>query len=125
MRCRAAPRYRLRVANPDRDPTDPTELTISDEVVAQRYEARFDGDLAGFLEYRLVGARRILVHTEVLEAFAGRGVGTALARHALDVARAAGTRVTVKCPFINAWLERHPEYAGMATTRGRGRARDA
>lgn len=89
--------------------------TIIDDTAAQRYEARLDGELAGFLEYRLAGTRRILLHTEVLEAFGGRGVGAALARHALDAARAAGTRVTVRCPFLRAWLERHPEYAGVAT----------
>jgi len=109
---RPAARYRLPVAAPDPETTSPTIDDIAD---LQRYEARLDGDLAGFLEYRLAGTRRILLHTEVLEAFGGRGVGAALARHALDAARTAGTRVTVRCPFLQAWLERHPEYAGLAT----------
>ena len=90
-------------------------LTITDNLAARRYEPHFDGELVGFLEYRPAGTRRILIHTEVLEVFAGRGVGAALARHAFDSARAAGTRVTVKCPFVRSWLGRHPEYAAVAT----------
>ncbi|TAK00690.1 MAG: N-acetyltransferase [Chloroflexota bacterium] len=81
-----------------------------------RYEARLAGALAGFLEYRMVGTRRILLHTEVDDAFAGRGVGTALARYSLEAARMTGTRVTVRCPFIRAWLARHPEYEASVTT---------
>lgn len=93
----------------------PSGPTIVDNPAARRYEARVDGELAGFLEYRLAGTRRILLHTETLEAFGGRGIGGAMARHALDAARAAGTRATVKCPFIRTWLERHPEYASVVT----------
>lgn len=88
---------------------------ISDRVDAARYEARVDGELAGFVEYRLAGTRRILLHTEVLPAFEGRGIGSALARHILDAARASGARVTVKCPFIRTWLARHPEYIDVVT----------
>jgi predicted GNAT family acetyltransferase len=97
---------------------DPT-LPIVDRPEARRFEARLGSELAGFLEYRLAGTRRILIHTEVLPAFGGRGIGAALARHALDEAQAAGTRVTPKCPFVRAWLERHPEYASIVTPESR------
>jgi hypothetical protein len=80
---------------------------ISDRVDAARYEARVDGELAG--------TRRFLLHTEVLPAFEGRGIGSALARHILDAARASGARVTVKCPFIRTWLARHPDYMDVVT----------
>ncbi|MEW5991802.1 MAG: GNAT family N-acetyltransferase [Chloroflexota bacterium] len=89
--------------------------TITDNAAARRYEARLDGELAGILEYRLAGTRRILLHTEVLEAHGGRGIGGALASHVLEAARSAGTRVTVKCPFVRSWLQRHPEYADLVT----------
>ena len=85
-------------------------MEITDNPETRRYEARLGAELAGILEYRLAGTRRILVHTEVLPAFEGRGVGGALARHALEAARTAGTRVSVKCPFVRSWLERHPQY---------------
>ena len=91
------------------------EPTIVDRPEALRYEALLDGVVAGFLEYRLAGTRRILVHTEVPPAFAGRGIGAALARHVVEEARAAGVRVTVRCPFIRTWLGRHPEFLDVLT----------
>ena len=94
---------------------DDTDLTITDDRAALRYEAHLGDDLAGFVEYRLAGTRRILLHTEVPPAFGGRGIGAAMARHILEEARATGTRVTVKCPFIRTWLERHPGYADVVT----------
>jgi hypothetical protein len=105
----AQPRYRRLVADPDPD------LTITDNHEALRYEAHLGADLAGYLEYRLANTRRILVHTEVPEAFGGRGIGSELARHALEEARAAGARVTAKGPFVRSWLERHPEHADIVT----------
>lgn len=89
------------------------DLIIADAPDARRYEARVGAELAGFVTYRLAGSRRILLHTEVRPAFGGQGIGAALARHILDEARAAGFLVTVKCPFIQAYLLRHPEDADV------------
>jgi len=94
---------------------DQAELRITDSPPASRYEAAIGGTLVGVVEYRRLGGRLVLVHTEVMAEFGGRGIGAALARHILDEARAAGTRVTVKCPFIRAWLERHPDYQAITT----------
>ncbi len=99
-------------------------MTIEDRPEANRYEARLGGDLAGFVDYRAVRARRILLHTEVLPAFGGRGIGAALARHVLDDALASGVHVTVKCPFIEAYLKRHPEYADVLALAPAPRQRD-
>jgi len=92
------------------------DIEISDNPEARRFEARLGAELEGILEYRLAGSRRILIHTEVSPAFEGRGVGGALARHALEAARTAGTRVSNKCPFVRSWLERHPEYDDVVIT---------
>jgi predicted GNAT family acetyltransferase len=90
------------------------EIEVQDNPQAERYEARVDGELAGFAAYRLHGDRIVFTHTEVDEAFEGKGVGGALARGALDDVRAKGThRVTVLCPFISAWLKRHPDYQDL------------
>ncbi len=93
-------------------------VSIMDVPEMLRYEARTNGDLTGFVDYRWMGGRRVLLHTEVLPAFAGRGVGSALARHVLEEALASGTRVTVKCPFIRAYMQRDPAYESIATTAG-------
>ncbi len=94
---------------------DQPALSIADEPGALRYEARRGDDLVGFVEYRWIGGRRVLLHTEVLPPLEGTGVGSAMARFLFEDAVASGSRVTVKCPFLRAWLERHPEYAAIIT----------
>ncbi|KAB7745299.1 GNAT family N-acetyltransferase [Nostocoides sp. F2B08] len=92
--------------------SDDTPVTVTDNPDEQRFEARVDGELAGFAEYRLRGDDVIIfTHTEVDDAYEGRGVGSALARQALDAVRDAGERrVVPRCPFIKAWIDRHPDY---------------
>jgi predicted GNAT family acetyltransferase len=84
-------------------------LSIRDSEAANRYEAHAAGDLAGFLDYVVKHGRIALVHTEVLPAHRGQGVGDRLAGFALDDARRRGLRVIATCPFVRAYLERHPE----------------
>lgn len=90
--------------------TEPT-IEVRDNPAEDRYELHVDGVLAGVAEYRDRGDRRIFVHTVVDEAYAGRGLGNRLAKGALDDALAHDLHVVPRCPFIRAWLERHPDYA--------------
>ena len=89
------------------------ELKIQDVRIRSRYEASVDGTLAGWVEYRLAGMpphpRLVAVHTEVLPAFGGRGIGSALVRRVIDDARASGARISPQCPLFIAHFERHPE----------------
>jgi uncharacterized protein len=85
------------------------EPTITDAAAAHRYEARIDGDLAGVLEYVTKRDRIALVHTEVFPEHQGRGIAERLAAFALDDARRRGLRVIPICPYVRAYLERHPE----------------
>jgi Predicted acetyltransferase len=96
---------------------DDDAFQVIDEPTRQRYEARLGDLVVGFTEYRAVRGRLILFHTEVDPAFEGRGVGRRLAVGALDDIRARGLRVTVKCPFIGAFMERHPEYQDLLAER--------
>ena len=89
------------------------DVRIVDEPGRQRYEARVGDVVAAFLEYRSVGTRTILVHTEVDASMEGRGIGGRLVAGALDDLRARGRRITVKCPFVAAFLERHPGYRDL------------
>ncbi|MFB8105510.1 MULTISPECIES: GNAT family N-acetyltransferase [unclassified Streptomyces] len=87
-------------------------VEVSDVPQANRYEARVDGEAepAGFAQYIRTAELIAFVHTVVEPAYEGRGVGSALARTALDEARAANLRVLATCPFFAGWIARHPEY---------------
>ncbi|MDQ5974529.1 MAG: uncharacterized protein QG661_1738 [Actinomycetota bacterium] len=81
----------------------------------QRYEAWVDGVLAGFADYQVTDVLIVFTHTEVGDAYEGQGVGSAIARYALDDVRSTGThRVLPMCPFIKGWMQRHPEYQDLA-----------
>jgi uncharacterized protein len=88
-------------------------VVVADDPMASRYEARIDGKLVGVSEYELTDDTIVFLHTVVAEEYEGRGVGGAIARHALDDARARGLHVRALCPFIRGWMERHPQYSDL------------
>ena len=77
-----------------------------------RFEIRVDGEVAGHAEYARKGNRVIFTHTEIDPAREGQGLGSKLAAGALDAVRADGHPVVPLCPFVAAYIERHPEYDG-------------
>jgi predicted GNAT family acetyltransferase len=94
--------------------TERANVTVSDNPGKGRYEALTEaGVVAGFAQYAHRDGHIVFTHTEVDEAFEGQGVGSALARGALDHARQAGKPVVVECPFIKDFVERHPEYQDL------------
>src|SRR5690606_19380608 len=88
-------------------------IEVADNVAAARFEVRLDGTVVGFADYVLKGGTIILSHTEVQPEFEGRGLGSRLARAALDAARDAGLKVIPRCPSIARYIDRHPEYADL------------
>jgi NAD+ kinase len=89
---------------------DAAEAAVVDSFEQQRYEVILGGEVAGVLHYRRHGDHVELMHTEIDQAFEGRGLGSRLAAGALEDARRRGTPVVVTCPFVNRFLERHPDY---------------
>jgi predicted GNAT family acetyltransferase len=91
-----------------------SDIQVTDNAEEHRFEAHVDGALAGFAAYRFRGNHIVFTHTEVDPAFEGHGVGGVLARGALDQVRAAGEHdVVAMCPFIAAWIARHPSYQDL------------
>jgi hypothetical protein len=89
------------------------DSSVVDNPAASRYELRADGEFAGFVEYRLRDQVISLVHTEVDPRFQGAGLATHLARFSLDDARKRHLAVLPFCPYIQAWIKKHPEYADL------------
>ena len=88
----------------------PDEITVIDVPERRRYEARTRERILGILDYEMhpVEGRIVLIHTEVLPDAEGMGVGSRLAKSALEDIRARGLKLTVECEFVAAYLKRHP-----------------
>ncbi|MFC4587306.1 GNAT family N-acetyltransferase [Sphaerisporangium corydalis] len=88
-------------------------VDVSDNHDARRFEITVDGRIAGFAAYRRKPGQLVFTHTQMDDEFEGQGLGGRLIREALDSARGAGTSVVPLCPFVAAFIERHPEYADL------------
>ncbi len=97
------------------------ESQIRDDRERHRYELAVDGEIA-YVRYRRAPGVITFVHTEVPERLGGRGIGSRLARHVLDGARADGLKVVPLCPFIAAFMNKHPEYDDLRLSPGDGDA---
>ena len=95
------------------DTPDSNAIAISNNVAESRYEIRVGDVVAGFAAYHLRPGRITFTHTEIADEFEGQGIGSGIARGALDQTRADGLRVIATCPFIKGWIEKHPEYADL------------
>lgn len=86
------------------------ELTVENVPAEQAYVARAGDRVAGRAEYQVAKTLVVFTHTEVDPGFEGQGVGGRLVREALDDVRSRGLSVLPLCPFVKAWIGRHPEY---------------
>ena len=77
-----------------------------------RFEMEIDGATA-YLEYLDQGQRLVLTHTFVPPPLRGKGLAGKLTRAALDFAREKGKTVDPQCSYVAAFMEQHPEYAGL------------
>ncbi|MGV3016763.1 GNAT family N-acetyltransferase [Rothia sp. 88186D007BW] len=98
--------------------------TLENPVITEREEsgrgsyeifADSSGTPAGFTEFFTYteggGNQRIFPHTVVKEEFGGHGLASKLVKSALDQAIEAGYEPVIVCPYIKAWVEKHPDYA--------------
>ena len=93
------------------------ETTFADNTPQSRFELSIDGQVAGFAEYKLQDGAVRITHTEVVPAHEGGGVGSKLAKAALDQVRERGQKVIPQCEFIASYIQRHPAYADLVAQR--------
>jgi uncharacterized protein len=94
------------------DPT--TDPNVVNNEAGHRYEAWLGQALAGFTQYTLDDGLITFTHTQVADAYEGKGVASALIRGALDGVRAgASRRVRPLCPFVKAFIQRHEDYQDL------------
>ncbi|HYN09572.1 MAG TPA: GNAT family N-acetyltransferase [Vicinamibacterales bacterium] len=95
--------------DPGERPLDETPIPpVRDNRDASRFELEVDGQIA-LLRYQRTATTLALVHTEVPEPLRGRHLGDALAKAGIDAAQAEGLTLVIHCPFVRAYLRKHPE----------------
>ena len=86
----------------------PADGRVTDNRAAHRFELVTGGEVA-VLNYQRKGDALVFVHTEVPPALRGRGIGKALVKAGLETARHDGLRIVPVCPFVEAYIRKHPE----------------
>lgn len=90
-------------------------LTIAFNETTNRYEATANGEHVGEVDVRMRDGVAELPHTGVEPQFRGGGVAAQLVKFALDDLRQQGVPYRPICPYIVAYIKKHPEYtAGLA-----------
>ena len=78
-----------------------------------RFEIWVDDELAGFVQHHGPGPVVSLVHTEIAERFGGQGLAGRLIRETLDTERERGSKILPVCPFVQAFIAKHPDYLDL------------
>ena len=86
--------------------------TVRDNRSEQEFELTLGGHRA-VAAYQLEGDTIVFTHTVVPPEIEGRGVGTKLIRGALDLVRDRGLKVVPQCPFVRAYIEKHPDVRDL------------
>ena len=87
-------------------------MEVQDNPKKHQFELIVDGHTA-LAAYRLKPGVITFIHTEVPKELGGRGIGGQLAKGALDQVRERGLKVVPICPFIKAYIKKHPEYQDL------------
>jgi predicted GNAT family acetyltransferase len=92
------------------------EIRVVDNAPELRYEIWLGDAGAGFVAYRREPGTIVLIHTDIEPAFAGKGLGSRLVAGTLDDLRRRGLKVVPVCPFVAAYIRRHPEYDDLVVS---------
>jgi len=89
-----------------------TTSEVENNVQGSRFLIRKDGETAE-LTYSQIGKQILLKHTEVPKSLRGGGIAGTLAHAALEYARSQNLKVIPVCPYVIAYLAKHPEYQSL------------
>jgi len=85
---------------------------VTDNRARNRFELIVEG-ITAHIDYERKPDRIVLIHTIVPDALGGKGVGSRLVKGALAMIRAEGLKLVPQCPFVAAYIEKHPEYRDL------------
>ncbi len=92
--------------------TSDVQVRFDEETSA--YLITVDGETAGSAAVQLREDRAVFTHTEIGEAFGGRGLAKVLVSAALADVRERGLPVQAKCSFVAGYLAKNPDAAELA-----------
>ena len=85
---------------------------VTNNTEKHRFELAVEGHIAASY-YKIADGVITFIHTEVPPELGGKGSGSKLIRGALDQVRADGLKVIPQCPFVKAFIEKHPDYQDL------------
>ncbi len=75
------------------------------------FELYYDGKKAGLMTYSWAGDDKFIIdHTEVDEAYGGKGLGKDLVKAGVEYAREKNVKVIPLCPFAKKVIAKTPEF---------------
>jgi uncharacterized protein len=86
--------------------------TVRDNTALSRFELDADG-VTAVANYRVAGNVMTITHTEVPPHARNRGIASRLIEGVLVEARARGLKIVPLCPFVSAYVDKHPEYRDL------------
>jgi predicted GNAT family acetyltransferase len=96
------------------------EAQLIDNPAQRRFELPLEDGSLAFIDYLErkagvagAGAVFVLTHAEVPSQWRGRGVGARLTRATLALLRSRGARIVPRCPYVAAYVQRHPGEADL------------
>lgn len=92
--------------------TELNDIEVHNNPEEKRFEVAL-GDKIAMVEYMIAGQNIVFTHTEVPPEFEGKGIASKMARVALEYAKTEGYKVQALCPYIAAYVQRHPEYQSI------------
>ncbi|WP_201580736.1 GNAT family N-acetyltransferase [Psychrobacter glacincola] len=76
------------------------------------FETSIDGH-TGYISYQERDDKLVYDHTIVPQELGGRGIGSALVKHALNYAREQNKKVVPQCSFVSSYISKHPDYQDL------------
>ena len=91
---------------------DPSKVEVIHNKEKKQFEMQL-GDQIAMVKYILGSSEIIFTHTEVPEEFEGHGIASKIAKVAVEYSKAQGMRIRPLCPYMSAYIKRHPEYQSI------------
>ncbi|MBB3601004.1 hypothetical protein FHT40_000637 [Mycolicibacterium sp. BK556] len=90
--------------------TDKTGAPTTVAASTDQFTISVDDQQVGLIDFVDHDGQRIFLHTEVDDAFGGRGLATILVSEALTATRAAGLRIVAVCEMVAGYLDKHHDF---------------